>query len=303
MIDEIKFSITSLKQKKNWGKYVISPLAPGFGTTVGNSLRRTLLSSLPGAAVTQMKVSGATHIFSTLKGVKEDLVEIALRIKRIRFSYQGDKPVSLKLEKRGPGEVKAGDLVLQPGVKVANPDLVLANLADRKTTLKMELTLVSGVGYEPAEDHKSPKLGVIALDSVFSPVRKVSYLVEPTRKGGKTDLDRLTIEIWTDGSIRPREALKKAARILADTFNQVVNPRTAAKKKKLKPKNHNLDLLIEEVDDIPLRLANALKKAGYKKIRDLAEAGSERVIKAKNVGKNSIDLLKKVLKKKGVEFK
>jgi len=303
MTDQTKFSIITIKEKGNWGKYVISPLPTGFGDTIGNSIRRTLLGSLPGAAVIQMKINGATHIFTTLKGVREDLVEIALRIKQIRFNYQGDKPVSLKLEKKGPGKVKAGDLVLQPGVKLGNPELVLANLTDKEITLKMELVVASGIGYEPSEDHKSSKLGVIGLDSVFSPVTKVKYLVESTRREKRINLDKLTIEIWTDGSIKPKEALENGAKILTDIFNQIVNPRAVVEKKKAEPENHDLAFSIEEIEGVPLRLANALKKAGFKKVKDLIEAGPKEVLKAKNIGGSSIELLKKLLKKKDIEFK
>ena len=303
MSDQNKFSITTDEKKGDWGKFIISPLPNGFGNTIGNSLRRTLLGSLSGAAVIQMKVGGASHIFATIKGVKEDLVEIALRVKQIRFSYQGKKPVIVKLEKRGPGEVKAGDLILQPGVEVANPDLVLANLSDKKTNFKMELTVAVGIGYESSEEHKSQKLGLIGLDSIFSPIEKVDYTVEATRKGEKIDFDKLTIEVWTDGSIKPKEAIGKAAQILSGAFSQIANPKAVKEKKDEEPKNHDLNLLIEEVEGVPLRLSNALKKAGYKKVENLIKAGSVKVVKAKNVGENSVILLKKVLKKRDIEFK
>lgn len=305
MDDQIAFSVITEKEKKNWGKYIISPLPAGFGHTVGHSLRRVLLGALPGAAATQMRVSGATHIFTTLKGVKEDLVEIMLNVKQIHFNYQGDKPVTLKLEKKGPGVVKAGDIQLQPGVKIANPELVLATLADDKTKLKMELTVARGVGYIPAEEYKSDKLGVIALDAVFTPVEKVNYYVESVRRGRKTNLDQLVLEVWTNGSITPKKAVKEAAEILVETFKQIVKPKAIKLEKKEKSKGENdreLDLLVEEIDEIPLRLANALKKAGYKRVRDLVEAGPEGIIKARNVGEKSVQHLIKVLKKRGIEI-
>jgi len=306
MKDQIAFSVTTEKEKKNWGRYVISPLPAGFGQTVGNSLRRVLLGALPGAAVIQMKVAGATHIFTTLKGVKEDLVEVMLNVKQIRFSYQGDKPVTLKLEKKGPGTVKAGDIQLQPGIKIANPDLVLATLADDETKFKMELTVARGVGYVPAEEHKSKKLGVIGVDAVFTPVKKVSHRVESARKGMKSNIDKLILEVWTDGSITPKKALKEAAKILVEVFKQVANPRTVKLEEKAKPEGNNndeLDPLVEEIDEIPLRLANALKKAGYKKVRDLVEAGPKKILKARNVGEKSVEHLVEVLKKRGIELK
>lgn len=305
MKDQIAFTVSTEKEKKDWGKFVISPLPAGFGNTVGNSLRRVLLGALPGAAAIQMKVAGATHIFTTLKGVKEDLVEIMLNVKQIRFSYQGDKPITLKLEKKGPGEVRAGDIQLQPGVKIANPDLVLATLADSKTKFKMELTVARGVGYAPAEEHKSDKLGVIGIDAVFTPVKKVSYRVESVRKGRKTSLDKLVLEVWTDGSITPKEAVKEAAEILVEVFKQIVNPKVGKLEEEAKPEENNnddLDLLVEEIDEIPLRLANALKRAGYKKVKDLVEAGPKKILKARNVGEKSVQHLVKVLKKRGIEI-
>ncbi len=303
MIGEIRFTVSPQKEDKKWGRYIIAPLPAGFGSTIGYSLRRILMGSLPGTAVTKMKIKGALHVFTTLKGVKEDLVQVMLNVKQIRFDYQGRKPVTLKVEKFGPGKVKAKDIKLQPGVKVVNPDLVLATLADKKSNLKMDLVVSRGVGYELAEEHKSSKLGVIGVDSAFSPVTKVSHQFESVREGKKINLDKLTIDIWTDGSMKPREALESAAKILVEVFSQIVKSKPIKKKEKKEAKNHNLELLIEEVSGIPLRLANALKKAGFKRIKDLADAESEEILKAKNVGEKSIELLKKVLKKQGIELK
>jgi len=307
MNNNFAFSIKTDQETKDWGRYIISPLPEGFGQTIGHSLRRVLLGALPGAAAIQMKIAGATHIFTTLKGVKEDLVEVMLNVKQIRFSYQGEKPVKLKLEKTGPGPVKAGDIELQPGVEVANPDLVLANLADSQTKFKMELTVARGVGYEPAEEHKSDKLGVIALDAVFTPIKKVNYRVESTRKGRKTNWDKLILEVWTDGSIKPKKAVKQAAKILMAVFKQVVSPKKIeaddSVKEERKQENSSLNLLLEEIDEIPLRLVNALKKAGYKRVKDLVKAGPKEVLKARNVGEKSVEQLIEILKKRGVELK
>ncbi len=306
MANDFAFSVKTDQETKDWGRYIISPLPEGFGQTVGHSLRRVLLGALPGAAAIQMKVAGASHIFTTLKGVKEDLVEVMLNVKQIRFSYQGEKPIKLKLEKTGPGPARAGDIELQPGVKVANPDLVIANLADEKTKFKMELVVARGVGYRSAEEHKSDKLGVIALDAVFTPIKKVNYRVESTRKGRKTNWDKLILEVWTDGSIKPRKAVKEAAKILVAVFKQVVNPKVNDEpitEEQVQEENSNLDLLLEEIDEIPLRLVNALKKAGYERVRDLVAAGPEEVLKARNVGEKSVEQLMKILKKRGVELK
>lgn len=300
-----RFSVVTEKTKENYGKFVILPLPDGFGQTVGNSLRRVLLSSLPGAAVTKVKIIGANHIFTTLKGVKEDLVEVVLSMKQVRFSYHGEKPITLKIEKKGPGEVKAKDIKLQPGVEVINPDLKLATLADKKTTFKMDLVVEKGVGYVTEEEHKSQKFGTIALDSVFTPIKKVAYKVEPVRGGKNLNLDKLTMEVWTDGTITPKEAIQTSASILREVFQQIVNPKATEPEveKESKKSDKDLDLLIEEIGEIPLRLGNALKKAGYKKVSDLIEAGKSKLAKAKNIGGKSIDQLVVALEKRGMELK
>jgi len=177
-------------------------------------LRRVLLSSLPGAAITQIKISGAKHKFSTLEGLSEDIIDLILNLKQVRFKYEGSKPVKLELEKGGPGEVKAGDIKTLANIQVTNKDLLLANLADKKSKIKVEMTIENGFGYQLAEANKENKLGLIPLDAAFSPVKRVNYQVEATRVGKKTDLDKLVLEITTDGTIKPKEALKSSAKIL-----------------------------------------------------------------------------------------
>jgi len=301
---DFQFSVSVKKETKTEGKIIISPLPSGFGHTVGHSLRRVLLSSISGAAITKIKIKGASHIFSTLKGLREDLVEVMLNLKQVRFAYSGGEPIKVKLEKKGKGEVKASDIQLQPKVKIGNPELVIANLTSSSANLSIALTVESGVGFQSAEEHKSDKLGVIGIDSSFSPIKGVSFSVEPIRKGKEDNFDKLILSVITDGSIAPSEAVKKAAEILAKVFNQVVSPAKAEKEEvEKKLPNRSLDLMVEEIDEIPLRLSNALKKAGYQKVSDLAEAGIEAVSKAKNVGDKSLDLIKKVLKTYEIEFK
>ncbi len=304
MLDQIGFSVEAIEEKGAKGKYVISPLPSGFGHTVGHSLRRTLLGDFPGAAATTIKVKGASHPFSTLDGVKEDLVEIILNIKQIKFKYDGEKPVKLELTKKGKGKVTAGDISLQPKVEIANPDLVLATLTRDKASLKMELTVSSGIGYQSADNHDPDKHGVIAVDAIFTPVEKVNYRVEQTRRGKKSDLDQLEIEIETDGTIKPEEAMLTAAEAIAEVFSQIVDPKGEAEKepkKKIKT-NKNYDLTIEEIEEVPLRLSNALKKAGYRTVSDLVDASPDEIKEVKNVGKKSIQLLKEVLDEMGVKF-
>ncbi len=299
---DMLFSVEKKEKEENWAKFVMSPLPTGFGHTVGHSLRRTLLGALPGAAVTKVKIKGAPHEFTSLEGVKEDVVEIILQIKKVRFRYQEEEPVTLKLVKKGQGEVLAGDIEPQAGVEVANPDHVIANLTAKDARLEIEIEVEPGVGYGRAEEHESSKVGVIGVDSVFTPVQKVDYKVEPTRKGKRADLDKLTLELETDGSITPEEALKMAAGTLVDAFSQIVEPEEKEEEKEPKEENDNLDLMIEELDEIPLRLSNALKKGGYKKLSDLQKADPEEVRQVRNVGKKSIELLQDVLKDYDIDF-
>ncbi len=305
MLDQIRFTVETVEEKKNRGKFVISPLPSGFGHTVGHSLRRALLGEFPGAAAMTFKLKGADHVFSSLEGVKEDVIEIMLSVKQIKFSYDGDEPVKVKVKKKGPGKVTAGDIVLQPNVEIANPELVLATLADKSTVFDMEINVASGIGYQEAEEHDPEKHGVIAVDAVFTPVKDVNYQVEQTRRGEKSNLDKLTLNVETDGSVSPKEALDKASEIITEVFSQIVEPKGDKKKEKKKaPKaNKNYDLTIEEIDEVPLRLSNALKKAGYKTVNDLSDSTPEEIGEVRNVGEKSIELLKEVMAEMGVDFK
>lgn len=299
---DMLFSVEKKEKEGNWAEFVMSPLPTGFGHTVGHSLRRTLLGALPGAAITKVKIKGAPHEFTSLEGVKEDVVEIILELKNVRFRYEKDEPVTLKLVKKGQGEAVAGDIEPQAGVEVANPDHVIANLTSKDARLEAEIEVEPGIGYGRAEEHESSKVGVIGVDSVFTPVQKVDYNVEPTRKGKRADLDKLTLEIETDGSITPEKALKMAAETLCEAFDQIVEPEEKEEEKEPKEENDNLDLMIEELDEVPLRLSNALKKGGYKKLSDLQKADPEEVRQVRNVGKKSIELLQDVLKDYDIDF-
>ncbi len=302
MVSEAQFLIEENKAQKDYGRFTIGPLPAGMGHTLGNSLRRALLIVLPGAAITQMKVSGASHLFSTLKGVKEDLIEIMLNIKQLRFTYEGEKPAMLKLDKKGPGEVKGKDLSLPAGVKLINPDLVLAHLADKSSSLKMDLTLEKGWGYSLAEEHKGEKIGIIAVDAIFSPVIRANYKVEATRVGKKTNWDNLIIELWTDGTISPKEALRESSRVLERYFQQIIKPKTVKAKAKEEAEDYLTEELFIEDLELPLRLTNALKAAGFSKVDDLIAAGKNKVKTAKNVGEKSLKMIEKILKKKGFSW-
>ena len=305
MIETNKFNIKTVKSTEKYGKFELSPLVGGFGHTLGNSLRRVLLITIPGAAITRIRVDGANHLFTTLPGVKEDLVEISLNLKKVKFSYNKDEPIVLKLDKKGPGIVTAGDIIDNDLCKVSNPDQVIANLSDAKSSLSMEITVERGVGYTMAKEQKTDVVGEIILDATFTPVLKANYTVEPTRLGKKSDYDKLTMEIWTDGSIDPLYALKMAAKDLINAFGQIADPKEFEEEvitinTSLAPQGS--DISVEEIE-LPLRVTNALKKAGYPTIDALVKAGRLDVSKAKNVGEKSLKVIDSWLKERGFTWK
>src|SRR3989344_2498664 len=222
-----RFSIAIDKtpgDRSNSARFVIEPLPQGFGHTLGNSLRRVLYSSIPGAAITSLTVSGAPHQFSSLDGVQEDVVQLILGLKKVRVTYAGSEPVTLILSAKGPGPVTASQFELPTSVKIANPDLIIAYLADKGSKLDLTVTVESGFGYSPAEDRKSTTIGVIPIDAVFTPIARVNYTVEATRVGRLTNYDRLLLDLTTDGTVSPQATLTTAAQVLVDYFSVVVHP-------------------------------------------------------------------------------
>lgn len=268
--------IKCIKDDKFSAIFVIEPLQPGYGVTIGNSLRRTLLSSLEGAAVTNVKIDGATHEFSTIPYVKEDVVEIILNLKLLRLKMFTDKPVILKLSATKPGPVTAGMIAKNSEVEIVNEDLVLATLDDKKGKLSMEITVAKGRGYWPTEDRENEKnpLGTIAIDSLFNPVSNVNFNVENTRVGGRTDLDKLTLEINTDGTIAARDALDYAAKILLDNFAIFTHDGIAQSSEKATKQSQSSgsedisNIKVEEIN-LSTRTLNALLKNDIKTIGDV----------------------------------
>jgi len=301
---EPNFQIKLVDQSATFGQFIIEPLPQGYGQTLGNSLRRVLLSSIPGAAVTQVKINGVKHKFSTLDGMKEDVIELILNIKQIRVQYTESKPVKLELDKTGPGQVTAGDIKLPGTVTIVNPDLVLATLATAKDRLRLELVVESGFGYMPAEERKSDELGVIPVDASFSPIRRVNYRIEATRVGRQTDLDRLILDVTTDGTIEPQKAFLQSAQLLVGFFNQVVNPKIEENKDEapIEGSNPALKLSVEELD-LPIRIANALRRGGFVTVSDLANANAADLAKVKNLGEKSVGIVKEALAKKDLAIK
>ncbi len=299
----VLFETKLQKKKGNYAKFVISPLEQGYGSTLGNALRRVLLTSLPGAAVTGVKIAGVKHQFSTISGVKEDIVDFLLNLKKVRFTYHGDKPVKATLSVKGAGDAKAKDIKVPATVTIANPELVLAALS-KGAKLDAQIDIESGTGYSPAEDRERQGIGYIPLDASYSPVTRANYKVEETRVGRLTNYDKLTLEIWTDGTITPGNALVEAAKILIPYFNQIVSPKKAKKKEEKKE-----DVLgpvgklsVEEIG-LPTRVANALVKAGYDSVEDLVKAKRLDLVKVRNLGEKSIKIIAVALAEKGVDFK
>lgn len=297
------FKVKTEKELENFASIAIEPLEAGFGHTLGNSLRRVLLTSLPGAAVTSVKIDGVSHRFSTVDGVLEDVIEITLNIKKIRLSIHSDKPVKLTLKASGKSEVKAKDLEIEGDAEITNPDQHIATLTDVKSKLNIEMTAIQGKGYSTSEEGKTGELGVISVDALFSPVVAVNYSVEPTRVGRSTDFDKLILDITTDGTIAPIDVLNCAARILADTFHAIFEPRLEEEVEEVGSKisEETLKLTIEELD-LPVRITNALKAIEINTIEDLINIPRPQLLKAKNLGTKSINLISEKLVERGLSL-
>ena len=280
----------------SYGKYIIEPLERGYGTTLGNSLRRVLLSSLPGTACTSIKIAGVQHEFSTIPGVKEDVTEIVLNVKSLitkLHNAEGTKTVFI--EATGPCEVKAGDIKCDSEVEILNPDLHIATL-DAGATLNMELTLSHGRGYVPADRNKPAQttIGLIPVDSIYTPVYKVNYTVENTRVGNMTDFDKLTLEVWTDGTISPRDAVSLGAKILCDHFSlftdlsDAMGSKSTVVEKAEAQRDKVLELTIEELD-LSVRSFNCLKRANINTVEDLISKTEDDMMKVRNLGRKSLE--------------
>ena len=300
------FGVSLGKGDKNYAQLVMEPLEQGYGHTLGNALRRVLLSSLPGAAITAVKIAGVRHQFSTLEGLEEDIVELILNLKQVRFHYEGEEPVTAKLKVNGAKTVRAADIEVPATVKIVNQDLKLADLTDSRAKLEAEVTIERGMGYSMAEDRQSTTVGVIPMDALFSPVTKIAYKVEATRVGRRTDFDKLIMEVWTDGTIEPQKAVNQAAQILVAHFKQIFEPvKVALAEVTTLPMMGEMPelyrLTVEELE-LPTRIANALRKGGYKTVKDLAAGTVAQLKQVKNLGEKSVESVVKLLKKKGIDI-
>jgi len=291
------------------GKFVIEPLERGYGRTLGNSLRRILLSSLPGAAVTSIRIDGVLHEFSTIPGVREDVTDIILNIKRLGLQIHSDEPQTLRIEAEGEGAVTGGDIRCGPDTVILNEDLHIAQL-DRNGRLVMELTAERGRGYQSAERNKRPDqpIGIIAVDSIFTPVRRVNYTVEDTRVGQVTDFDRLTMEIWTNGSLRPEEAASMAAKVMSQHLDLFIGLTEGVSDTLVlaeKPEDERARLLERSIEDLELsvRSFNCLKRAGINTIGELVSKTAEDMMRVRNLGRKSLEEVEEKLHSLGLDLK
>ena len=308
------FSVKDYSETNNYGKFVIEPLERGFGTTIGNALRRVLLSSLPGAAVYSLKMEGVFHEFTSLPGVQEDVTAIILNLKDLVMNIRDDEVYTLRISEKGPKVVTAKDIVLPDGVEVINEDLVIANLA-KDGLLQMELRARNGRGYVSSETNKqlfqnsTQGYGTIFTDSIYTPIHKVAYEVEPTRVGQNTKYDRLTIEISTDGSLNPSEAIALASRILSDHLavfaqaNQITEGmESVMKSTSSEVVNKGLIMMIEDLD-LSVRSYNCLKRAGIQTVEELTQRSEDDMMRVRNLGKKSLKEVRDKLLELQLDFK
>lgn len=301
-MNEPNFTVKPEIEKDDFGKFIIEPLDPGFGHTLGNSLRRVLLTSLKGAAVTRVKIEGVRHQFSTVPGLKEDIVQLILNIKKMRFKLFGDKPVTVTISAKGPKKILAGDIESSE-LEVINKDLYLGELTTNKARLSMELLVESGTGYVASEDlEREKEVEAILVDALFSPVIRVNYKVEATRVGRMTNLDKLILEVWTDGTIAPFDAVKQAAKILVTYFLQTYEPKAKTSEGVAVTPTVSEEILkmtLEELD-LPTRIVNALHNGGIDTIGQLLGTPKKDLYKIKNLGTKSIAAIEEVLRDKGI---
>lgn len=299
---EPRFKIKPVVEEASFGKFVIEPLEPGFGHTLGNALRRVLLSALPGAGVTTVKIDGVKHQFSTLPGMKEDVLELILNIKKLRLRLFSEKSTTIRLSVRGQKAIHASDIEAPSEVEVVNKDLYLASLASDRSKLDIEMTVESGYGYSLAEERKISTIGVIPIDVIFTPVVRVNYSVEATRVGQLTNLDKLILEITTDGTIGPRDALEQSAKIIVAHFMQIYEPKEEPSEQVAITPTVSEDVLKMTVDelDLPTRIYNSLRNGGIETIGQLLGTPKKELLSVRNMGTKSINLIEEKLREKGV---
>lgn len=300
------FKVVTEEQNEQYARFVFEPLEPGFGNTLGVALRRVLLTGIEGATVTSVKINGVKHMFSTLPGLKEDIIELILNIKMLRVKMSDAKREGkITLDITGPGQVTAGDIEVTDGIEVMNKDHYLGSLADKKAKLEMEMTVEKGLGYSLAEERKISTIGVIPVDAIFSPVTKVNYKVEQTRVGRQTNYDKLVLDVWTDGTVSPSIILEQAGRILVSYFMRVyeqdedvvIEQVTAVPKLS----DEVMKMTVDELD-LPTRIYNSLRNAGIETVGQLLTTPKKELMNYRNLGAKSLSVIAESLKEKGIEF-
>lgn len=311
MIEFEKPNIHKVEETDSYGKFVVEPLERGYGTTLGNSLRRVLLASLPGAAITSIQIDGVLHEFSTVEGVTEDVTQIILNLKKVSLKLDSEEQKDLEIDVKGPAEVTAGDIQGDGEVEVLNPDLYIATVADG-AELHIKMTADKGRGYLSANDNKARMddlaIGVLPIDSIYTPIERVNYTVENARVGQRNDYDKLTLDVWTDGSLTPTEAVSLGAKILTEHLEMFVNLTEEAQNAQVmveKEETHKekmLEMTIEELD-LSVRSYNCLKRAGINTVKELTDRTEADMMKVRNLGQKSLEEIKLKLNDLGVSFR
>ena len=301
--------IAEISADRTYGRFVVEPLEGGYGLTIGNSLRRVMLSSLPGTAVTNVKIDNVLHEFATVEGVSEDVLQIILNLKELCFKLASTEPVEVEVHAEGPCEVTAGDIICSSDVEIVNPDLHIAELMEG-AKLDMIITLDRGTGYVPSEMNKREdmSIGTLPVDSIFTPVKKANFKVENTRVGNVTDYDRLIIEVWTDGTIAPEEAVSLAAKVINDHLQLFIDMNTELPNTSLmveREENEKEKVLEMSIDELELsvRSSNCLKRTNINTVEELISKTEEEMSKVRNLGKKSLNEIKKKLADIGLSFK
>lgn len=304
-MENLEFTIKEITNTPEYGEFVIEPLEPGYGYTIGNSLRRVLYTSIPGAAVTAVKINGVKHRFSTVTGLKENVVDFLLNVKNLNVSLpEGKTSAVIRLNVKGTKEITGADIEVTDGVEVSNKDLYLGSLSGDKSKLEVEMTVERGLGYNLSEDQKENTLGTIVTDAIFTPVRRVTYTVEATRVGQRTNLDKLTLKIWTNGTINPKVALETAGKILTSYFLQVYEPNAKLPEEGTTAPASNvsdaaLKMTIDELD-LPTRIYNSLRNGGIETVEQLLSTPRKELGSMRNMGGKSIEVIDEKLKEKGI---
>lgn len=300
------FKIEEKKKDKGYVQFVFEPLDPGFGHTLGVALRRVLLSNIEGAAVTSVKIDGIKHMFSTLDGLKEDVIELILNVKALRVKLpESVDSAMIILSKTGPGKITAVDIETKDGAEIVDKDHYLGSLSDKKSKIEMEMKVEKGFGYSLAEERKTTTIGIIPIDAIFTPITRVNYKVEQTRVGRQTNYDKLIFEVWTDGAVNARDAVDKASGILVSYFKQVYEPSVEPVKVEDNVEESGMqdgkDITVDELD-LPTRIYNSLKNAGIETVNDLLSRPKRELMGYRNLGAKSLAVIGEALKKRDIEF-